>query len=94
MARARRTASCTQSLIGASLVWQARKTSPVATCWVSSTVPSASTTRTVPGALISKVLSWLPYSSAFCAIRPTLGVVPMVVGSKAPCSLQCSTVTL
>ena len=33
----------------------------------------ASTTRTVPVAGISKVLSWLPYSSAFCAIRPTFG---------------------
>ena len=33
---------------------------------------------------ISKVLSWLPYSSAFCAIRPTFGTEPMVAGSKAP----------
>ena len=49
--------------------------------------PAPSTTRTVPGAAISNVLSCEPYSSAFCAIRPTFGVVPIVAGSKAPCSL-------
>jgi hypothetical protein len=38
-------------------------------------------------------LSWLPYSSAFCAIRPTLGVVPIVAGSNAPCSRQKSIVS-
>ncbi len=42
----------------------------------------------VPSAVISKVLSWEPYSSAFCAIRPTFGTLPMVVGSKAPLVLQ------
>ncbi len=51
-------------------------------------MPEPSTTRTVPGAPISNVLSWLPYSSAFCAIRPTFGVVPIVDGSNAPCSRQ------
>ena len=51
-------------------------------------MPSSSSTRTVPAAAISKVLSCEPYSSAFCAIRPTFGVVPIVAGSKAPCSLQ------
>ena len=39
-----------------------------------------------PAPVISKVLSCEPYSSAFCAISPTFGVVPMVAGSKAPCS--------
>src|SRR4051812_43410595 len=93
VARARRTASCTQSLIGASLVRQARKMSPASTCCSSSAVPLLSTTRMVPAAAASKVLSWLPYSSAFCAMRPTLGTVPMVFGSKAPCSRQCLTVS-
>ena len=40
-----------------------------------------------------EVLSWLPYSSAFCAIRPTFGVVPIVAGSNAPCSRQKSIVS-
>ena len=35
-----------------------------------------------------QVLSWEPYSSAFCAIRPTFGTLPMVVGSNAPLVLQ------
>ena len=34
-----------------------------------------------------------PYSSAFCAIRPTFGVVPIVVGSNAPFSRQKSIVS-
>ena len=42
----------------------------------------------LPGAL--KVLSCDPYSSAACAMRPTLGILPMVFGSKAPCFLQNS----
>ena len=33
-------------------------------------------------ARISKVLSWLPYSSAARAISPTLGTEPMVAGSE------------
>ena len=41
-----------------------------------------------PGAL--KVLSCEPYSSAACAIRPTLGTLPIVFGSRAPCFLQNS----
>jgi hypothetical protein len=49
-----------------------------------------SVTRTTPSALIWKVLSCEPYSSAFCAIRPTFGTLPMVVGSKAPLALQSS----
>ncbi len=81
MARARVTASLTQSWIGRSLVWHIRKMSPALTACSSTAVPSASTTRTVPVTGISKVLSWLPYSSAFCAIRPTFGTEPMVAGS-------------
>ncbi len=81
VARARVTASFTQSLIGASLVWQARKMSPAETVCSISAVPFWSTRRTVPVTGTSKVLSWLPYSSAFCAIRPTFGTEPMVDGS-------------
>lgn len=93
VARARVTASLTQSRIGASLVWQARKMSPAETaCW-RTTFPASSTTRTVPVVAISNVLSWLPYSSAFCAIRPTFGTVPIVDGSKAPLARQSSRTT-
>ena len=87
------TASSTQSWIGASLVWHMRQMSPASTSCSSSVAPASSTTRTVPAAAISKVLSCEPYSSAFCAIRPTFGVVPIVAGSKAPCSRQWSTVS-
>ena len=80
-ARARVTASLTQSRIGASLVWQARQMSPAATSWTIRTSPAALTTSTRPADAISNVLSWLPYSSAFCAIRPTFGTEPIVVGS-------------
>ena len=55
-----------------------------------STSPAALTTRTVPAAGISKVLSWEPYSSAALAIRPTLGTEPIVAGSKAPWARQSS----
>jgi hypothetical protein len=41
-----------------------RKMSPLATGCSRTTVPVVSTTRTVPAVGISKVLSWLPYSSA------------------------------
>ena len=88
--RARVTASFTQSRIGASLVWHIRQMSPALTGCCSSTVPCSSMTRTVPSPLILKVLSWLPYSSAACAIRPTLGTLPIVAGSNAPCSRQSS----
>ena len=44
-------------------------------------------------AAISNVLSCEPYSSAFCAISPTFGVVPIVAGSNAPCSRQWSIVS-
>ena len=50
----------------------------------------SATTRTVPSAGISKVLSCEPYSSAFCAISPTFGTDPMVLGSNAPWALQSS----
>src|SRR6267378_4472757 len=52
--------------------------SPVSTGRSSSTLPSSATTRTVPFAGTSKVLSCEPYSSAFCAINPTLGTEPIV----------------
>ena len=90
VARARVTASLTQSRIGMSLVWQARKMSPADTCCSSSTVPVWSTTRTVPFVGISNVLSWEPYSSAAWAIRPTLGTEPIVAGSNAPWARQSS----
>ena len=38
-----------------------------------------------PGAM--KVLSCEPYSSAFCAMRPTFGTLPIVAGLSAPCLL-------
>ncbi len=67
--------------------------SPAATSCSMIALPAASTTRTVPAAAISKVLSWLPYSSAFWAMRPTFGTEPMVAGSKAPWARQSSTTT-
>src|SRR5699024_2922429 len=90
VARARVTASLTQSRIGVSLVWQARQMSPGNTSWLMSTSPEESTTSTRPCPEISKVLSWLPYSSALAAIRPTFGTEPIVVGSKAPLVRQSS----
>ena len=80
-ARARVTASFTQSCTGTSLVWQARQMSSASTSWESRTSPAEFLTSTVPSASMTKVLSCEPYSSAFCAIRPTFGTVPMVVGS-------------
>ena len=93
VARARDTASFTQSRMGTSLVWHMRKMSPAATGTSKTTPPSASVTRTVPSAGISKVLSWLPYSSAAWAMRPTFGTDPMVAGSKAPWARQSSSTT-
>ena len=81
VALARTTASLTQSRIEASLVWHILQMSPASTSWLVSTLPEASTTRTVPAAGISKVLSWEPYSSAFFAISPTLGTLPIDAGS-------------
>ena len=46
-----------------------------------STSPAALTTWTTPAVVISKVLSWLPYSSAAWAMRPTFGTEPIVTGS-------------
>jgi hypothetical protein len=92
VARARFTASLTQSWIGRSFVRHMRQMSPASTaCWVRARPPSSST-RTVPGAWISNVLSCEPYSSALCAIRPTFDTVPMVRTSNAPCALQSSIV--
>ena len=90
LARARVTASFTQSRIGASLVWQARQMSPGSTSCDISTSPAALRTSTVPAAGTSKVLSCEPYSSAALAIRPTLGTEPMVEGSSAPWARQSS----
>ena len=81
VARARDTASFTQSRIGMSLVWHMRKMSPASTGTSNTVSPAAPVTRTVPAAGSSKVLSWLPYSSAAWAMRPTLGTEPMVAGS-------------
>jgi len=67
--------------------------SPAPTVCSSSALPSWSTMRTVPVVGISKVLSWLPYSSAAWAMRPTLGTEPMVAGSKAPLARQSSRTT-
>ena len=80
-ARARVTASFTQSRTGTSLVWQARQMSPASTSWESRVSPAEFFTATVPAASMMNVLSCEPYSSAFCAMRPTFGTVPMVVGS-------------
>ena len=88
-ARARVTASLTQSRIAASLVTGIRQMSPSSTFCVNNTSPvSMSTMSATPSSGISNVLSWLPYSSAACAIRPTFGTVPMVVGSNWPWVLQ------
>ncbi len=73
-----------------SLVWQARQMSPLVTSCCSSTVPAWSTTRTVPSAGISNVLSCEPYSSAAWAISPTLGTEPIVAGSNTPLARQSS----
>ena len=90
VARARVTASLTQSRIGSSLVWQARQMSPGSTVCSISMSPAPFTTWTTPAAGTSKVLSCEPYSSAALAIRPTLGTEPMVAGSKAPWARQSS----
>ncbi len=93
VARARVTASFTQSWTAASFVWHIRQMSPASTACSSRMAPAASTTRTVPAAGISKVLSCEPYSSAFWAMSPTLGTEPMVAGSKAPLARQSSMTT-
>jgi len=90
VARARFTASFTQSRIGRSLVWHMRQMSPCSTLCCMSTLPLASSTRTVPAVEISNVLSCEPYSSAFCAIKPTFATFPIVGTSNAPFFLQSS----
>ena len=74
----------TQSRTGASFTWHARQMSPASTSCCITTSPARFTTRTVPSTGISKVLSCEPYSSAFCAMSPTLGTEPIVAGSNAP----------
>ena len=81
MARARVTASLTQSWTGRSRTLHIRHTSPSPTANSSNVSPERRTTRTVPSAGISNVLSCEPYSSAACAINPTLGTDPIVAGS-------------
>ncbi|SKF96295.1 Uncharacterised protein [Mycobacteroides abscessus subsp. abscessus] len=68
-----------------------RQTSPACTCWLTSRLPPASVTSTVPSAGMVKVVGCDPYSSAFWAIRPTFGTEPMVAGSRAPLALCSST---
>ncbi len=92
-ARARVTASFTQSRTGTSFVWHARQMSPASTSCAMSTSPAAFTTSTRPSRSMRNVLSCEPYSSAFCAMRPTLGTEPIVVGSKAPLAWQSSMTT-
>ena len=84
LARARVTASLTQSRIAMSFVCVARQMSPGCTSCSRSTSPAPSSTCTTPGDSISNVLSWLPYSSAACAMRPTFGTDPIVAGSSGP----------
>ncbi len=80
VARARRSASCTQSLSATSWVSQARKMSPVATFCSRSTSSDEVTIRIVPFPGAMKVLSCEPYSSALRAMSPTFGTLPMVAG--------------
>ena len=94
VARARVTASLTQSRIGASLVWQARQMSPASIWCDISSLPAASTMRTLPSAVISNVLSWEPYSSAFFAMRPTFETAPIVAGSNCPFAFASSRIAL
>ena len=68
-----------------------RQMSPASTSKVIKVAPAASSTVTVPASPITKVVGWEPYSSAFWAIRPTLGTEPMVAGSRAPWRLCSST---
>ena len=65
--------------------------SPASTSCESTTSPARFTTRTVPSTGISNVLSCEPYSSAFCAMSPTLGTEPIVAGSNAPWAWQSRT---
>ena len=71
-----------------------RQMSPASTACSKSTRPeAASETRTVPASAALKVLSCEPYSSAFCAMRPTLAVLPMVATSNWPCFCTSRTIT-
>ncbi len=93
LARARDTASFTQSRTDASVTRHMRHRSPAATSRSRSVAPALDTTRMRPFAAATNVLSCEPYSSAFCAMRPTFGTLPMVLGSKAPFALQSSITT-
>mmetsp|Transcript_23885 Transcript_23885/g.47535 ORF Transcript_23885/g.47535 Transcript_23885/m.47535 type:complete len:204 (-) Transcript_23885:1129-1740(-) len=88
-ARARETARRTQSRMGSSFVWHMRQMSPESTSWPKYSSPvDLSTTRILPDEGTSNVLSWLPYSSAFWAMRPTFATLPMVATSNWPWVLQ------
>ena len=64
-ARARLTASLTQSRIGMSLAWHIRKISPGSTDCSSSTFPALSATRTDPAA--GAIIAQAPLTSAAVA---------------------------
>ena len=91
-ARARPTASRTQSRIGSSFVWHMRKMSPAPAGCSIRTPPPGATTRNAPAPGAVKVLSCEPYSSALRAISPTFDTLPMVAGSNCPCCWQSSTI--
>ncbi|OPZ54089.1 MAG: hypothetical protein BWY91_01734 [bacterium ADurb.BinA028] len=67
-----------------------RQMSPAPTSCDMSRAPSGPSTRTLPAAGTMNVVGCEPYSSAFCAISPTLGTEPMVAGSRAPLTRQSS----
>ena len=94
VARARVTASFTQSRTAASFAWHMRKMSPSSTFCSRSVAPVSSfTTRIVPLPGAMNVLSCEPYSSACCAMRPTFGTLPIVAGLKAPFLRQSSMIS-
>jgi len=93
VARARETASLTQSWIGASFVWHMRQMSPCSTsCEKTVSSVALSTTRITPFDATSNVLSCEPYSSAFCAMSPTFETAPIVDTSNLPLTWQSSTI--
>ena len=85
-------ASFTQSLIASSFAIIARQISPFSTLKLRLSLPSLSTNS--PSSSAIKVLSWLPYSSAFFAIRPTFDTEPTTAGFSAPFSFSSSMIAL
>ena len=82
VARARLTANFTQSRIGASLVWHMRQMSPSLNVCLQAFRRPIDDSAPCPPEESSNVLSCDPYSSAFLAIRPTLGTLPIVVTGR------------